>query len=73
MIGKIKSKKNGYKIMEDTTTEEFKDLLKSYPKVNCIICNKHLAERIKYGPLGHSITTINNKIPNDTFYINGVY
>ena len=73
MLGKVEGKKNGYAILEDTTNEEFRSLLKSYPKVNCIICNEHLAKRIRYGILGQSITTINNKIPDEIFYINGVY
>lgn len=73
MLGKIEGKKNGYVILEDTTNDEFRKLLKSYPKVKCIICNAKLAERIQYGINGHSITTINNKIPDNTFYVNGVY
>ena len=73
MLGKVEGKKNGYAILEDTTNEEFRALLKSYPKVRCIICNENLAKRIRYGILGHSITTINNKIPDNIFYINGVY
>lgn len=73
MLGKVEGKKNGYAILEDTTNEEFRSLLKSYPKVRCIICNERLAKRIQYGVLGHNITTINNKIPDEIFYINGVY
>lgn len=73
MLGKVEGKKNGYAILEDTTTEEFKGLLKTYPKVNCIICNEQLAKRIVYGPFAHSITVVNNKIPDGIFYINGVY
>lgn len=68
MLGKVKGKKNGYVILEDTTNEEFQSLLKSYPKVRCIICNKHLANRIQC-----KIITVNNKIPDGIFYINGVY
>ena len=74
MIGKVEGKKNGYAILEDTTNEEFQSVLKSYPKINCIICNEHLAKRIGYGSLfGQSITTINKKIPDGIFYVNGVY
>lgn len=73
MLGKVEGKKNGYALFDDTTNEEFRALLKSYPKLNCIICNERLAKRISYGILGQSITTINNKIPDNIFYINGVY
>lgn len=73
MLGKVEGKKNGYAILDDTTSEEFRALLKSQPKLNCIICNERLAKRIQYGILSHSITTINNKIPDNIFYINGVY
>ena len=72
MIGKVEEKENGYAILEDTTNEEFRAVLKSYPKVRCIICNARLAERIRYGILGQSITTINNKIPDGVFYINRI-
>ena len=73
MLGKVEGKKNGYKIMKDTTNEEFKAVLKSYPKVNCIICNENLAKRISYGIFTNNITVINKKIPDGVFYINGVY
>ena len=73
MIGKINGKKNGYALLEDTTNEEFQSLLKSYPKVKCIICNERLYSRFRVGTFGKNIITINKKIPDGIFYVNGVY
>ena len=73
MIGKVEGKKNGYKLLENTTNEEFQSLLKSYSKVRCIICNDRLYSRFKVGTFGKNIITINKKIPDGIFYINNVY
>ena len=67
MLGKVEGKENGYAILEDTTNEEFQALLKTYPKVRCIICNARLAKRIQC-----KIITVNNKIPDGIFYINRI-
>lgn len=72
MINKIKDKKNGYILTDDSTNEEFQKIQARYKKINCIILNKNTRKRIRLGLISNNIITINNKLPDNVFYINGV-
>lgn len=73
MIKKLSEMRNGYVVDETTTNEEWKELLKSYDKVRCIICNSKTSLCFRVGLLGNNIITINNKLLDGVVYINGVY
>lgn len=64
--------RNKYILQDDSTNEEFKKIIKDR-KVNCIICNSNTAKRFGTSFFGKSIITINNKMLDDVFYINGVF
>lgn len=67
--------KNKYILTEDSSNGDFKAILKSYPKFKCLICNRETRKR--FGShwifLGNPPITINNKIPDGVFWINGMY
>ena len=65
--------KNGYDITADSTNEEFQSIINSYKKFNCIICNQSTAEHFQSAFMFNNVITINNKIPDERFFINGVY
>lgn len=73
MICKHGDYKNGYIFTPSSTDEDFQNILKSYDKVRCVICNKNTSRNFKIGLLGHSIITINNKLNDGVFFINGCY
>lgn len=73
MLYKLKDCKNGFYMDESTTEEEFNTLLKQYyglRYVKCIICNKRMAEVLKFEILGKSRITINNKVKDFCFFVN---
>lgn len=77
MIHKLEGTKNGYVIDDTSTAEGFEDLeeiCKQYEKTTCIICNaKTKQERFRVRLLGRDIITVNNKVPDDVFFLNGRY
>lgn len=64
--------RNKYILQDDSTDDDFKSIIKG-KKVNCIICNRNTAKRFKTTLLGHRTVTINNKMMDNVFYINGVF
>lgn len=73
MIAKYKDTKNGYVIDQTSTNDEFREIIKThFPKYHCLICNSNTAKNFGTHFLGTSTVTINNKIPDDVFYINTV-
>lgn len=62
--------KHGYIIDEESTDEDFKKIKTAYDKINCIICNRNTSRYFGTPFLGTSIVTINNKVPDNVFYIN---
>lgn len=75
MICKHGDYKNGY-IFTSTSTndnEDFQEILKTYDKVRCIICNKNTARNFRVGLLGNNIITINNKLNDGCFFINHLF
>ena len=73
MIYKHPNYNNGYIFVETSTDKEFQEICNSYDKVNCIICNNKTVRNFRIPLLGHSIITINNKINDGCFFINGIY
>lgn len=73
MIKKLSEMKNGYIVDNSTTNDEWKELLKSYDKVRCVICNSKTSLYFRVGLLGNNILTINNKLLDGVVYINGVF
>lgn len=77
MIAKLEGLQNGYALLRSSTDEEFQAILKQYKDENnfkCIICNNHTAKC--FVPSIEPCTlpiTINNKMLNGVFYINGVF
>jgi hypothetical protein len=61
-------------ITDTSTNDEFKKIIKTYSKYRCLICNNRTANY--FGPpilgIGKNTITINNKIPDNVFYINSV-
>lgn len=76
MIVKDENFKNKYILQKDSTNEDFQEIMKSYQKFHCIICNKETAKYFKRQLsflLGNSVVTINNSVPEGVFYINGKF
>ena len=73
MICKSGDYRNGYIFTPSSCDADFQEILKSYDKVNCIICNENTIKNFRVGLLGQNIITINNKLADGVFFINGVY
>ena len=76
MIHKIEGSKNGYLLDETSTNDDLKNLGCSYGRnFRCLICNSETMKRFKPSFLnfGNNGITINNKLANNEFYVNGVY
>lgn len=73
MIYKNEDYKNGYVFAPSSTNEDLQEILKSYDKVNCVICNSNTRRNFRIGILGQDIITINNKLADGVFFINGLY
>lgn len=71
MICKSGDYKNGYIFTESSTDEDFQEILKSYKKVNCIICNNNTKRNFRQSFLAmRPGITINNKVADGVFFIN---
>ena len=75
MICKLNDFRHGYAIRgtDAGDDEVFQEILKSYEKVHCIICNRNTARHFRTPLLGGSIITINNTLLDGVFYINHVF
>lgn len=65
MIQKLEEKKNGYQLTETSTDEELSEIRKNHKPFKRILCNQKTARRFKGGAI-----TIDNRIADNTFYIN---
>lgn len=73
MIEGFANTKNGFRLYDNSTSEELKDVFREYSKVNCIIMNKKTAKnRFRTALLGNNIVTINNSVADDCFYVNRI-
>lgn len=77
MIVKNGDYKNGYLFAHDSKDVEFQEILESYPKLNCVICNDKTTRNFRthddFGPIKKLPLTINNKLVDGVFFINGCY
>ena len=68
--------KNKYILQQDSTNEDFQEIIKSYPKFRCVICNSNTAKcftRQFFFMPGALPITVNNKMMDGVFWINGVF
>lgn len=72
MINKLEGKKNGYQLTPSSTNDDLKEIYRSHGKVNCVIVNKRMAKLLKPNIMGANIITVNNKVPDNVFYLNSV-
>lgn len=73
MIYKAAEYKNGYIFAPSSTDSDFQAILKSYPKVNCIICNQNTLRNFRNGPIANPMITINNKLVDGVFFVNNTH
>ena len=73
MICKHKDYKNGYIFTPTSTDEDFQKILKSYDKVNCILCNENTVRNFKTPFWSNSHITINKKLADGVFFINNIH
>ena len=77
-IAKLTGYKNGYMIIDNSDekalNEELKTIYRNYRKLNCIITNEDMFDKFQPSSfLGHRTVVKNNKIPENCFFINGVW
>ena len=73
MIAQIKGTKNGYQLDQNSTAYQWNELFEAQDNIRCLICNARTATKFRPGILTPNIITINNKIPDDAVYFNGVW
>lgn len=74
MIPKHADYKNGYVLAKNSTDEDFQKIIKSYgDDYHCLICNSNTAKNFKTSFLGYSTITINEKLADGVFFINGCF
>ena len=69
MIIKLSGFKNKYQLTESSNSRDLSDLIAKYGKFRCIICNRKTALRFDR----RYYVTINNKVEDNTFYVNGIF
>ena len=73
MIPKHAGYKNGYVLAANSTDEDFQEIIKSYgDNYHCLICNSNTAKNFRTS-FGYSTLTINEKLVDGVFFINGVF
>lgn len=73
MICKSAEYKNGYIFTKTSTDKDFQRILKQYDKVRCIICNENTVKNFRQPFLSSPRITINNKLADGVFFVNGVF
>ena len=69
MIVKLDGFKNKYRLTKSSNSRDLSDLIAKYVKFRCIICNRKTALRFDR----RYYVTINNKVEDNTFYVNGIF
>ena len=69
MIVKLDGFKNKYRLTKSSNSRDLSDLIAKYGKFRCIICNKKTALRFDR----RYYVTINNKVEDNVFYVNGFF
>ena len=65
MIQKLEEKKNGYRLTETSVNDELREIQENHKPFKRILCNRKTARRFT----GCAIT-VDNRIADETFYIN---
>ena len=76
MISKHGDYKNGYIFTPSSTDSDLQRIFREeygYDNIRCVICNKNTAKNFRTSSLRYSIITINNKIADGCFFINGTF
>lgn len=74
MIWKNPKLKNQYAFTRTSTSEDLRNVLRSYDKFNCIICNENTRKMFKVNFLdGNPPITICKKLADGIFFVNGIY
>lgn len=70
-IEKIKERRNGYRINQTTSNEDFKEVLSRYQFVKKIIVNRNMAQRFRPPMFGQKrVFCINENVKDNEFYVN---
>jgi hypothetical protein len=64
--------KNKYILQSDATNSDLMGILHGR-NIRCIICNRNTAKRFRIGLFGENIITVNNKMEDNVFFINGFF
>ena len=72
MIPKPAEYRNGYIFAKNSKDNDLQDILNSYDKVKCIICNSNTRKNFIVSN-GTFPISINNKLADGIFFVNGVY
>ena len=73
MIRKVDGFKNKYEVIDPTSKEEFELFLREHANgLKCVISNSYTASRFGIVP-GEKYCTINKKIQDNEFFLNGVF
>ena len=70
VIERIKERRNGYRINNTTTNEDFQDVLNKYQFVKKIIVNRNMAGRFRPSMFGKNLFCINENVKDNEFYVN---
>lgn len=73
LICKSAEYKNGYIFTPTSTNRDLQEIFKKYDEVRCVICNSKTARNFKVSSWGYSTITINNRISDGCFFINGAF
>ena len=72
MILKDETKKNKYILTDTSNVKDLLDICDKYEHIKCLICNSNTVKRFgrhNYNPVS---VTINNKLEDNTFYLNSI-
>lgn len=74
MIERIPGTKNGYKLANGATNEEFQNILHNHPQVRSIIVNSDTLRHFQHPSVipRKNIMTVNNRVKHMEFYVNAV-
>ena len=64
--------RNKYILQDDSTNAEFQEIIDG-KNIRCIICNSNTAKRLRTPLLWQGNITINNRMMDNVFFINGVF
>ena len=72
-LRRIRTWGGGYILTPTSTDRDLQEIFKKYDEVRCVICNSRTAKNFKVSSWGYSTITINNKISDGCFFVNGTF